>query len=171
MKNNPTLFLVFILMLSVISCKKEEEPLEQEKIHEILPDEKLVSDKEVNDPIQLLKNLEGKYPRQEKLFDNKQVADRLQNLEGLDYEVFYQFWNTETPVEIEEGILHSSGCKQHDCPSANFELYWDLNNDVINVYHFRNNTLRIYQDKSRIELPQRLANELELKKDNAQIGM
>lgn len=159
-------------MLCAVSCKNEIKPIEQESIEEILPDEApVVVVEEVEDPFQFLKDLEGKYPKQEKLFDNKQVADRLKSLDGLDYEVFSAFWNTETPIEIEDGILHTSGCKQHDCPSANYELYWDLNNDVINVYHFRSNTLRIYQDKARIELPPRLSQELEVKKDNAQIGM
>ena len=63
-----------------------------------------------------------------------------------------------------------SGCKQHDCPSNAYDFYIDLDNDNINVFYFRNNMLRVYQEKGLIELPSELAKDLETKKNNAGIG-
>ncbi len=120
--------------------------------------------------INMLKKSIGKYPTQEKIFQNETLSKRLKNMSGLPYESLLQNWNTETPITIENNIIHSSGCKAHDCPSNAFELFIDLENDNINVYHFRDNTLKIYQEKGRITLPKIYSDEIEIKKKNANIG-
>ena len=112
----------------------------------------------------------GKYAGQEKLFEQEVLAARLKNLERFNYEAMLQRWNTETPIVIEGGILHMSGCKAHDCPSSAYDFFLDLENDNINIYNFRENMLRVYDEKGWIELPPGFAREMEIKKSNAKIG-
>lgn len=112
----------------------------------------------------------GKYARQEKLFEMGQLADRLKVLKGLDYEVFLALWNTETPISIENNVVHMSGCKQNACAESAYDFFMDLVNDNINIFHFRSNTLKIYQEKGWIDLPPSYAKEIVAKKASAGIG-
>ena len=104
------------------------------------------------------------------LFENDILAARLQNLERFNYDSLLAFYNTETPVVIIDNIVHMSGCKQHDCPSNAYDFFIDVENDNINVYHFRSNMLKVYQEKGWIDLPPAFAEEMEIKKSNAKIG-
>jgi hypothetical protein len=113
---------------------------------------------------------EGKYAGQENLFEQEVLAARLKGLDRFNYEAMLERWNTETPIVIEDGVLHMSGCKAHDCPSSAYDFFLDLENDNINIYNFRENMLRIYDEKGWIELPPGFAREMEIKKSNARIG-
>lgn len=112
----------------------------------------------------------GKYAGREKVFENEVLAARLKKLERFNYEGLLQRWNTETPIVIEDGILHMSGCKANDCPSGAYDFFLDLENDNINIFNFRENMLKIYEEKGWIELPPGFAEEMEIKKSNAKIG-
>ena len=112
----------------------------------------------------------GKNPTQVGLFKNEILASRLKSINRLDYDALVANWNTETPITIEDQIIHASGCKAHDCPSSGYEFFIDLTNDNINLYHFRGNTLRVYTEKDWITLPEGFDNEIETKKSNAKIG-
>ncbi len=138
----------------------EEEPVELELQKKEIPDTELG----------FLVNYENKYAKQEKLFENEILANRLKGLERFNYEKLLYFWNTETPIVIIDNIAHMSGCKQHDCPSNAYDFFIDLTNDNINIYHFRSNMLRLYQEKGMIDLPPAFAAEMEIKKSNAKIG-
>ncbi|NOQ91111.1 MAG: hypothetical protein GQ552_00180 [Flavobacteriaceae bacterium] len=117
-----------------------------------------------------LTDLIGKYPTQEKIFENKILTNRLKKINRLDFDKLITNWNTETPITIENQIIHSSGCKVHDCPSNGYELFIDLINDNINIYHFSSNILRVYTEKDWITLPKAYADEIDIKKSNAKIG-
>ena len=121
-------------------------------------------------PLGFLVTLEGKYATRENLFDNLEIRSRLQQLNGFNYEALLENYNTETPIVIIDQIVHMSGCKQHDCPSNAYDFFFDLDNDNINVYHFRSNMMRLYQEKGIIQLPEEFAKEMETKKSNAGIG-
>lgn len=154
------------------NCKQEktqDQPVE-EKVEEIIQEK--VPENIVTEETKVfsLKDFAGKYARQEKLFETEPLAGRLKVLQGLDYEIFIALWNVETPITIENNVVHMSGCKQHACPESAYDFFMDLDNDNINIYHFRSNTLRIYAEKGRIELPPGYAEEMEIKKSNAGIG-
>ena len=121
-------------------------------------------------PLGFLVTYQGKYATQEKLFENASFANRLKELDRFNYEALLQNYNTETPIVIVDNIVHMSGCKQHSCPSNAYDFFIDLDNDNINVFYFRNNMLRVYQEKGFIELPAEFATEMETKKSNAGIG-
>jgi hypothetical protein len=148
---------------------------DQEMIDESEPTEESSGDKtpEIEIPdteLGFMVTYEGKYAGQEKLFEKEALAARLKKLDRFNYEAMLQRWNTETPIVIEGGILHMSGCKQHDCPSAAYDFFLDVENDNINIYNFRSNMLRLYQEQGMIELPPGFAKEMEIKKSNAKIG-
>jgi len=138
----------------------EEDPVEQELPKKEIPDTSLG----------FLVTYENKYAKQEKLFENKILAKRLKGLERFNYDKLLYFWNTETPIVIIDNIAHMSGCKKNDCPSNAYDFFIDLTNDNINIYHFRSNMLRLYQEKGMIDLPPAFATEMEIKKSNAKIG-
>jgi len=98
------------------------------------------------------------------------LAARLKAIKKFNYDALLQNYNTETPIVIVDNIAHMSGCKEHNCPSSAYEFFIDLDNDNVNIYHFRSNMLRIYQETERIELPAEFAADMKIQKDNAGIG-
>lgn len=164
---------MFCLLLSCQKLKKEaveegsDKTMEQVEVDSSgLAPERLAYPSELN----YLTDHLGGYAGREDLFEKDQLAERMKKLEGFNYEAFLEFWNTETPIVMENGVLHMSGCKAHDCPSSAYDFFVDLDNDNINVFHFRNNMMRIYAEKGWIELPEGFAREMEIKKSNAGIG-
>ena len=176
---------VLVLITTLGACEKIKslKPAQEEGDSELLEDQKeeidaLEIETEDAEPaveipdteLGFMVAYEGKYAQQEKLFDNESLANRLRNLERFNYDAMKERWNTETPIVIEEGILHMSGCKAHDCPSSAYDFFWDIENDNINIFNFRGNMLKIYDEKGWIELPPGFAREMEIKKSNAKIG-
>ncbi len=172
-------YLPFVLLILFYNCNQ----IKKEKIHEPVENineiDKEVDKNELKDVKVVAKTLPelfsindyiGKYPTQIKLFQNEILANRLKNINRLDYNALITNWNTETPITILDQIIHSSGCKEGNCPSNGYELFIDLKNDNINIYHFRGNTLRVYTEKEWITLPTAFSDEIETKKSNAKIG-
>lgn len=181
-------FVLFILFYNCNKIKKEKQsiPIETKQETEINtkpekekqikintePENKkqLETNNEAIPELFFLNELLGKYPTQINLFDNTVLTGRLKKIEKLDFERLIAYWNVETPLTRENQIIHASGCKQHDCPSNGYELFIDLKNDNINIYHFSGNTLRVYKEKGWIELPKVYQNEIDIKMENAKIG-
>ena len=170
------------LIIVVVACEKLKPEQKKIPVEEALPVEVIepvveetieqeLPKKEIPDTsLGFLVTYENKYAKQEKLFENKVLAKRLKSLKRFNYDKLLYFWNTETPIVIIDNIAHMSGCKQHDCPSNAYDFFIDLTNDNINIYHFRSNMLRLYQEKGMIDLPPVFAAEMEIKKSNAKIG-
>lgn len=171
-------FFYVLVLLIIVSCKQEKKSNEyiDSPINSPLPIETEIQIEEEVEPelpvapLAYLKDYSGKYATQENVFTKGVLSQRLQNLQRFNYKALIQNYNTETKMVIVDNILHMSGCKQHDCPSNAYDFYIDLENDNINVFYFRSNMLRVYQEKGLIELPSEFANELETKKANAGIG-
>lgn len=179
------IILLLILTISVTSCDKFKKNQSEQESPESVPEQEIIDETEAVEDLTeedineilipdtelgFMVTYQGKYAGQEKLFENEVLAARLKQLDRFNYDAMLQRWNTETPIEIEEGILHMSGCKAHDCPSSAYEFFLDVENDNINIYNFRSNMLRIYKESDMIELPQGFAREMEIKKSNAGIG-
>jgi len=175
MKNIIILLCCAIIVSSCNKVKKETESFkehveEQMQQVEEAAGEKITEPLIPDVPLGFLVTYEGKYAAQENLFSDPTISSRLQQLNRFNYEAFLQNYNTETPVVILDNIVHMSGCKQHDCPSNAYDIFIDLDNDNINVFHFRSNMMRLYQEKGIIALPEEFAEEMETKKSNAGIG-
>ncbi|WP_443936770.1 hypothetical protein [Pedobacter sp. MW01-1-1] len=122
------------------------------------------------DSLSSLNALVGKYPQEVKLLENPVLKTRLETLLGKEFSKLQENWNTETPIIQEGTMLHTSGCKQHECPVDAYDLYIDTQNDILNVYNFRNDTLTVYTEKNQVlTLPEHFAEELKIKKENAKI--
>lgn len=109
----------------------------------------------------------GKIPYEAKLFDNDTLSTRLKAILGKEYDVMIKNWNVETPLSIENEIIHTSGCKKHDCAGDAYDLYIDLKDDNINVYNLRGSNFVLYKEKGVIALSGEMAKELNIKKGNA----
>ena len=98
--------LCLVLILLILSCNKTKPNTE-------LPSEPETPQKEVAAPIEtekepameipdvplgFLVTYNGKYAAQEKLFEHKVLADRLQKLDRFNYKALLLNYNTETPV-------------------------------------------------------------------------
>lgn len=178
------IIIALVAVLALSSCEKikslkpaekEDSEVIEEQVKEVDALEVEVEDvepaREIPDTeLGFMVTYEGKYAGQEKLFENEVLAARLRKLDRFNYDAMMERWNTETPVMIEDGVVHMSGCKAHDCPSAAYDFFWDIESDNINIFNFRGNMLRIYQEKGWIELPPGFAREMEIKKSNAKIG-
>ena len=174
---NRSVFYLLILLV-IVSCKQEKKSNEyiDSPMDVPLPAETELQLEEETEaelpivPLAYLKAYSGKYATQEKVLTDGVLAQRLKNLERFNYEALIQNYNTETSIVIVDNIVHMSGCKQHNCPANAYDFFIDLENDNINVFYFRSNMLRVYQEKGFIELPAEFAKELDVKKTNAGIG-
>lgn len=120
-----------------------------------------VSDEELTS----LNELKGKYPMEVQLLDNPLIKSRLEKLLGDEYSNFRKFWMVETPILIEDNILYSTGCEQHNCAANQYVLEIDLSQNNINVYHFGAD-VKSYVEKGTIQLPKGLSEEFEVLKSN-----
>lgn len=135
-----------------------------------IPTEKNVSKAIMNKPLGFLVAYKGKYATQEKLFENDLISRRLKSIDRFNYDVLLKTYNKETKISIIDNIVHMSGCKANDCASRGYEFFIDIENDNINIFLFRSNMLKVYNEKGFIELPTEFAYEIESKKEQAKIG-
>ena len=91
----------------------------------------------------------GRYPNEVALLKNVRLKPRLQQLLGKDYELMIKYWNTETPISVENNIISTTGCEQHNCANNDYTLSIDLPNDKISVFHTRNGKVKKYAEQSK----------------------
>lgn len=112
----------------------------------------------------------GKYPKEVNLFGLNVLDDRLKQLMGAQYDTMIANWNTETPIQVEDSIIHTSGCKAHNCPANSYDLYIDLAGNNINIYNFRHDTLTFYAEKDSFALPAKMKADLQVIFSNAKMA-
>lgn len=153
-----------IYLSSCNNTKEENTTNESEIIQDI------VDNQEENEIYKLdidrLSKYKDKYPAEVDLFKEENLHMRLAGLLENDYEDLQKYWNVETPILIEDNILYTTGCEQHNCPANQFILIIDLRNDNINVYRLGEKTIE-YEEKGTIKLPEEIEKEFELIIDNA----
>ena len=88
-----------------------------------------------------------------------ELKRRLQKLLGVDFAGMKANWNVETPIEMQNGILMTSGCQQHNCDGNIYYMFIDLERDNINVYHVEKGK-QLYSENRRIDLPRSFADEM-----------
>ena len=103
----------------------------------------------------------GKYPYEFKLLEDPELKSRLTKLLGVDSGAMKANWNVETPIEIESGILMTSGCEKHNCGNNIYYMFVDLGSNNINVYHLKNGK-QVYTEAARIDLPKKFADEMDV---------
>jgi hypothetical protein len=109
--------------------------------------------------IAALKESKGKTATDVKLWDNKDISDRLEKLLGAEYAPMKAKWNTESPITVEGNVLRISGCEQHNCGANSYVIFMDAATDNIEVVHVRNGTMKRFSEKGEITLPPSFASD------------
>ncbi|WJS94198.1 hypothetical protein NYQ10_19095 [Flavobacterium johnsoniae] len=159
--------LVLLSTFIFISCKKEIIKSVPTTDSTSIKTEALKTDSTVLNPIDSLYTLVDKSVIGTQFLTKSSLAPRIKKLLGSDYEEMVKNWNTETPFEKQENILHAWGCKQHDCNSYSYDLYIDVKNNKINVYKFAESKLTVFkEDNFDIEIKDGLLKDLNIKKED-----
>ncbi|WP_338840062.1 hypothetical protein [Flavobacterium ginsenosidimutans] len=162
--------LVILGSLIFFSCKKEIIKSVPTTDSTSIKTEALKTDSTVLNPIDSLYNLVDKSVIGTQFLSKSSLAPRLKKLLGTDYDQMVKDWNTETPFEKQENVLHAWGCKQHDCNSYSYDLYIDVKSNKINVYKFAESKLTVFkEDNFDIEIKDNFLKDLNIKKQNAEI--
>jgi hypothetical protein len=80
-----------------------------------------------------LKEYNGKYPSEVKLFEKQILIQRLQKLLGNNRFNFIKNMELEVPIKIENNHCVVEGCKAHECGFTNFIIVYDFMNDLMSV--------------------------------------
>src|SRR6218665_248316 len=161
------LSLVLLSSLVFISCKKEMIKSVPTTDSTSIKTEALKTDSSVINPTDSLYTLVDKSVIGTQFLTKRSLAPRLKKLMGTDYDQMIKYWNTETPFEKQENILHAWGCKQHDCSTYSYDLYIDVKNNKINVYKFAESKLTVFkEDNFDIEIKDNFLKDLNIKKEN-----
>lgn len=165
-------YIPLVLLCSSIffSCKKEIIKEVPKTDSTSIRTEVLKADSIVLNPNDSLYNLVDKSVIGTQFLTKSSLAPRLKNLLGSDYDQMVKNWNTETPFEKQDNILHAWGCKQHDCNTYSYDLYIDVKNNKINVYKFAESKLTVFkEDNFDIEIKDEFLKNLNIKKQNTNI--
>lgn len=169
MKKTWIFMLLGVSLIAFISCNsksKQATITEEEDVMVIEPATAAMPD---SNDLAFLTAWSGKYPQDVDMFGLKVLDNRLKRLMGARYDTMIADWNTETPIQVEDSVIHTSGCKAHDCPADSYELYIDLKNNNINVYNFHHDTLTFYAEKDSFPLPAKMKADLLVTFSNAKV--
>jgi len=159
---------VVILCSSILfSCKKEIIKEVPKTDSTSIKTEALQADSTIINPNDSLYSLVDKSVIGTQFLTKSGLVPRLKKLLGSDYDQMVKNWNTETPFEKQDNLLHAWGCKQHDCSTYSYDLYIDVKNNKINVYKFAESKLTVFkEDNFDIEIKGNFLKDLEIKKQN-----
>lgn len=99
-----------------------------------------------------IKSWDGKTAMEAGMFEDTVLVKRLKDLLGNEFQYFQENWNVQTPIEKEKDIYTASGCKQNDCPSYFSIVYFDVENNNINVLIKRGLLFKLFTEKGEIPL-------------------
>jgi len=95
-----------------------------------------------------LKDFNGKYPFEVKLFDNATFSYRLQKLLGNRYNYLKENWTVATPLEFSNNTFVASGCKAHFCNSTNFIVVYDFSSDIMYAGIREGHIVKMYSENT-----------------------
>ena len=104
--------------------------------------------------LDFIKSWDGKTAMEAGMFEDSVLVTRLKDLLGNEFQYFQENWNVQTPIEKENNIYTASGCKQSDCPSYFSIVYFDVENNNINVLIKRGLLFKLFTEKGEIPLPE-----------------
>ncbi|MBK9256981.1 MAG: hypothetical protein IPM42_15980 [Saprospiraceae bacterium] len=149
----PALFGFFLI--SLLSCKPTSTSQGPEVTDDVNP-EKMESIKSQAD-IPAIEKFVGKYPDEIKLFDNFGIEPILREMMGEKFNQMKTEWNVETPIESDDRILYTTGCKKSACNDQFYLLIMDGRDNNINVFHFNEGVGRSYEYSGIIGMSEKMA--------------
>ena len=82
-------------------------------------------------PLESLESYEGKYASNSGFLNNQIILQRLKVLIGEEkVQILKSYWNTESPIVLDNQILIATGCEAHNCSQTNFIILIDIKNDI-----------------------------------------
>lgn len=161
----PFLFMLLVgfSLMAINACQNDQnkEEAATADAQESIQTKDTLANTEAFPEAEALESLNGKYPRDVKLLDRPELEPRLEALLGDQYEAFRKNWQTETPIIVEDNVLSTSGCEQHNCAANQYVLQIDLKGNNINVHHFGSEVQHFKENGRSIALPEGLAKEFE----------
>lgn len=152
------IFLI-IAIASISSCKnKDVQSANATNATTQTTTEEIIDTKEA---ILDLDKLVGQMPKDIDLFNKFNIGTRIKALLGKEYEDFAKDWNTETPLSKDGNIMYTSGCRAENCIASNYFIVFDLIDNNINIYHYKHERGRTYEEGAVIGMPFKLADEFE----------
>lgn len=125
MKKVILIFLSLILFSCLTEPRKETTKEQIEKHSKPLP----IEDKKI-----VFSNIaKGKYPSDINIFQNTDFTKRLESLIGYKYDFLIDYWDLETPIELNNGIYIFKGCQKHNCNATNFIITYNLSLNYLSV--------------------------------------
>lgn len=162
---------ILVLGMSFIACNSpDEQPgdVQTDRLPEMTRTEDSAS--RSRSPLVNLQEYSGQYPSDVQLFDDQELNNRIRLLLGEDYANFRKFWQTETPILMEDEVLFTTGCEQHNCAANQYILQIDLKHDNVNIFHIGSD-FKSYAEKGPIHLPPGLAKEFLIIKGNTTVSI
>lgn len=158
-----SLLLALITLFFITSCNNEQQPQNVPNV----PFDSLTAkpNPTPKENLMVLDSLNGQYPIEVKFLDNPLIKNRIEKLLGSDYSNFRKYWNVETPIVVEDNVLSTTGCEEHNCGGNQYILQIDLKNNNINIYHF-SSKVQAYKENGDIVLPPGIAKDFEIMKSN-----
>lgn len=151
--------LLIVFMTAIIfSCNEKKQDTKAPEIIDSMPQ---FSENAESLEIAELENLAGKYPSEIRLLEKYGLQTRIKNMMGTDYLNFNQKWNIETPIEIEDKVLWTTGCEKNNCAGHMYILILDLTDNNINIFRFENGQGRSFEEKGIIGLPEGFVSKFE----------
>ena len=92
------------------------------------------SNSESSHDLSFLKQLDGKYPADVKLWENTAWNNRVKGLLGEEkYQLVRTFWAVESPMQFQDNVFIAEACEQHNCYATNFIIVMDFNTQNLTV--------------------------------------
>ena len=96
---------------------------------------------------------EGKTPTEINLLNNADLKARLQKLVGGEFDNVVKYFNTVTPIVSENGIYKDDGTvRRTKCRLIRRTIYYDANNDNLNVVISQNDKDKTFVEKDTIKV-------------------
>jgi len=107
--------------------------------------------------IEFLKQYNGKYSYEVKLFNNAVIKQRLQKLLGAQFNYLVKsIWQVETPIKVENNFVYAWAMQAHSGGDPAATLLADISKNILYVKIVKGNQTKIYSEDGSNTVPKEL---------------
>ncbi|UYQ94205.1 hypothetical protein MKQ68_03750 [Chitinophaga horti] len=99
---------------------------------------------------------DGKYGHDLGLFGQEPLKDRFKALLGENTKAFLERHKVTPPIQVENFLLFSEGCRPHDCTVEESALVIDMKKDIIYAGLAVNKQVKLFSERGDTAYPDRL---------------
>lgn len=136
-----TIFSLLTFALLTFGFQRAETQSQTETKTEVATAQQIASS-----DLAFLRQLEGKYPDEVKLFENTIFRQRLRHLTGRQFRFMVRNFNVQTPAEIIDNIFVIFACRAHNCTYTDFIVVYDFTNDILHAGIRKKEQEKIYSE-------------------------